>query len=206
VSLASVPRVDLFFQFSIFDLYSVHIYCIDQHQAIERKKMLIASAALLLLLSDPSVAERRVSSSGCCFVNHSRHRSLLPLMSPSISSNVQNNSNTIKIICSSNCSSSNKKQRHQRILASPLSSSYVNMPPYGTIRKFTILSSSMDNNMMMDDGYYNINNNANYRDDRWQKKMKSRMNRVADPIIQDFGTKDDWDANKHGLGWKKGGE
>ena len=58
---------------------------------------------------------------------------------------------------------------------------------------------------MMDDGYYNINNNANYRDDRWQKKMKSRMNRVADPIIQDFGTKDDWDANKHGLGWKKGG-
>ena len=85
------------------------------------------------------------------------------------------------------------------------SSSYVNMPPYGTIRKFTILSSSRNNNMMMDDGYYNNNNNnGNYRDDRWQKKAKSR-NRVADPIIQDFGTKDDWEASKHGLGLKKGG-
>ncbi|KAL7449366.1 hypothetical protein ACHAWC_003898 [Mediolabrus comicus] len=81
------------------------------------------------------------------------------------------------------------------------------MPPYGTIRKFTILSAgSMDNNMMMDDGYYsNINNNVNYRDDRWQKKMKSRMNNVADPIIQDFGTKDEWEASKHGLQMARGG-
>jgi len=85
------------------------------------------------------------------------------------------------------------------------SSSYVNLPPYGTIRKFTILSSSRNNNnMMMDDGYYN-NNNNNYRDDRWQKKMKSRTF-VADPIIQDFGTKDDWEASKHGLGLKRGGD
>ena len=58
--------------------------------------------------------------------------------------------------------------------------------------------------MMMDDGYYNTNNNNKYRDDRWQKKMKSR-NRVADPIIQDFGTKDEWEASKHGLGLKRGG-
>lgn len=58
--------------------------------------------------------------------------------------------------------------------------------------------------MMMDDGYYS-NNNVNYRDDRWQKKMKSRLNNVADPIIQDFGTKDEWEASKHGLQMARGG-
>jgi len=155
------------------------------------------------------VAAREASIINCCgFVshnnNHWHHHSPTPAAVSSTSTSCVSKNN-IQIISSSSLSSNSKKRRDHRMSLS--SSSYVNMPPYGTIRKFTILSSSMNNNMMMDDGYYNGNNNGNnnnYRDDRWQKKMKSR-NRVADPIIQDFGTKDDWEASKHGLGMKKGG-
>lgn len=144
-----------------------------------------------------------------CFVSHNNHvhhhrSSPTPSLSSSTSC-VPNNNNHIKLMITNSNNNANKKRRDHRMSLS--SSSYVNLPPYGTIRKFTILSSSMNNNnMMMDDGYYNNNNynNNNYRDDRWQKKMKSR-NFVADPIIQDFGTKDDWEASKHGLGFKKGG-
>ena len=178
--------------------------------------MMIATAALLLLLlSEPVAAGRDAATSSSssstiirgCFVspNNHRHHHHSPNTSLSLSTvyvpNNNNNNNN-----NNNKTGNNKKQRRDHRNMSLSSSSYVNMPPYGTIRKFTILSSSMNNNMMMDDGYYpnNNNNNNNCRDDRWQKKMKSR-NRVADPIIQDFGTKDDWEASKHGLGFKKGG-